>query len=299
MMGIRAAIYVVLGAFGTVFLAAWTAQMAARRRDTAEADPMSRFGRPSLVQGALGFVTNFFDTLGIGSFAPTTSAFKLLRLVPDRLIPGTLLVGHTFPTLAQAFIYITIIEVEMTSLVLLIGAAVAGSYLGAGVVARWPKRKIQIGMGAALLVAASIMLAGLLDVIPSGGEALGLEGARLAIGLCGNFVLGALMTIGIGAYAPSLIMFGLLGMNTKAIFPIMMGSCAFLMPVGGIQFVRRGSYALRPALGLALGGVPAVLLAAYIVKELPLAVLRWLVLAVVAYTAVVMLRSAVRHSKEP
>lgn len=260
---------------------------------------MSRFGRPSLVQGALGFVTNFFDTLGIGSFAPTTSAFKLLRLVPDRLIPGTLLVGHTFPTLAQAFIYITIIEVEMTSLVLLIGAAVAGSYLGAGVVARWPKRKIQIGMGAALLVAASIMLAGLLDVIPSGGEALGLEGARLAIGLCGNFVLGALMTIGIGAYAPSLIMFGLLGMNTKAIFPIMMGSCAFLMPVGGIQFVRRGSYALRPALGLALGGVPAVLLAAYIVKELPLAVLRWLVLAVVAYTAVVMLRSAVRHSKEP
>src|SRR5438270_2295701 len=122
----------------------------------------------------------------------------------------------------------------MTSLVLLIAASVLGSWLGAGMVSRWPRRKIQIGMGAALIAAALIMAARLLQFVPSGGEALGLAGWRLLVGLCGNFVLGALMTIGIGAFAPSLIMFGFLGMNTRSIFPIMMGSCAFLMPGGGM-----------------------------------------------------------------
>ena len=86
------------------------------------------------------------------------------------------------------------------------------------------------------------------------------------------------MTLGIGMYAPSLIMISLLGMNPKAAFPIMMGSCAFLMPLASLRFLKAGSYATRPALGLALGGVPAVLLAAYLVKSLPLVWVRWLVI---------------------
>jgi uncharacterized membrane protein YfcA len=249
-----------------------------------------------LVETAIGFVTNFFDTLGIGSFAPTTSAFKLLRIVPDQLIPGTLLVGHTVPTLAQAFIYITIIEVDMTSLVLLVAAAALGSWLGAGAVSRWSRRRIRAGMGIALLVAGAIFLATALELLPAGGETVGLRGIRLTVGLAGNFVLGALMTIGIGAYAPSLILFGLLGMNLKSVFPIMMGSCAFLMPVAGIRFVRRASYAPRAALGLALGGLPGVLLAAFLVREMSIELVRWLVLAVVVYTAVTLLRSALSES---
>jgi hypothetical protein len=302
MLGLRGLVYLALGAFGAIFTGAWTRQMAAARRQGPPADAADQgldFGPPTAVHTGIGFVTNFFDMLGIGSFATTTSIFRLLRLVPDRLIPGTLLVGHTFPTLAEAFISIAIIQVEMKSLVLLIGASVLGSWLGAGVVSRWPKRKIQIGMGVALLGASLIMLAGMLKLLPSGGEALGLSGARLAIGLAGNFVFGALMTIGIGAFAPSLIMFGLLGMNTRSIFPIMMGSCAFLMPVGSIQFLRRGSYSLRAALGLTLGGVPGVLLAAYVIKELPLKYLRVVVLIVVVYTALAMLRSAFKESTAP
>jgi len=170
-----------------------------------------------------------------------------------------------------------------------------GSWLGAGVVSRLPRRKIQLGMGSALLGAAALMLCKILDLLPAGGETLGLSGARLAAGLAGSFAIGALMTIGIGNFAPSLILFGLLGMNTRAIFPLMMGSCAFLMIVGSVQFMRRASYAPRAALGLALGGVPAVLLAAYVVKELPLGVLRWLVLVVVVYTAASMLTSAMKN----
>lgn len=295
MASIRTLVYLALGTLGVAFAGVWVKQILATRRGGPGEDGATGRGFPSLLETAIGFLTNFFDTLGVGSFAPTTSVFRILRVVPDELIPGTLLVGHTAATLAQAFIYITIIAVDMVSLVLLIGAAVLGSWLGAGTVSRWPRRNIRAGMGCALLAAAGIMLAMALGLVPGGGEAVGLRGARLGVGLAGNFVLGALMTIGIGAYAPSLILFGLLGMNLKSVFPIMMGSCAFLMPVGGVRFLRRGRYAPRAALGLALGGVPGVLLAAFLVREIPIALVRWLVTAVVVYTAVALLRSARRE----
>jgi uncharacterized membrane protein YfcA len=290
-----------LGAFGAVFTALWGRDIARKRaRPTMAGDgaagdgteaAATRAGLPSPVQTAIGFVTNFFDTLGIGSYATTTSIYKL---VPDRLIPGTLLVGHMWPTVAQAVIYIHLVRVEMTSLVLLIAASVLGSWLGAGVVAGWPKRKIQIGMGFALLGAAGLMLASALHYLPGGGDTLGLHGWRMGIGLAGNFAFGALMNLGIGAYAPSLILFGFLGMDLKAVFPVMMGSCAFIMPTSGIRFIGRGSYSPRAALGLGLGGVPGVLLAAYVVRELKVDQLRWLVIGAVTYSALAMLHSAAK-----
>ncbi len=109
--------------------------------------------------------------------------------------------------------------------------------------------------------------------------------------MAGNFVLGALMTLGIGLYAPCLILASLLGMTPIAAFPIMMGSCAFLMPAGSLPFIKRGRYDLRAAIGLAIGGIPGVLIAAYIVKSLPLDWLRWLVVIVVLYAAAGLLRS--------
>jgi uncharacterized membrane protein YfcA len=243
---------------------------------------------------AIGFVTNFFDMLGIGSFATTTSLFKFSRAVDDDDIPGTLNVGHTFPTLAEALISIALVTVEMKTLVMMIAAAVAGAYLGAGVVARWPKRKIQIGMGVLLFAAATIIAVRQLALVP-GGTALGVEGTALAAAVAGNFVLGALMTLGIGLFAPCMILISVLGMDPKTAFPIMMGSCAFLMPVASLRFVDSGRYSLRAALGLTAGGVPAVLIAAYIVKSLPLRAMQWLIVAVVIYTAIAMLRSARRR----
>ena len=316
MFGLRTLLLIALGSFGAVFSALWGRDIARKRGpasaplpsgerpppsaaagegaagEGSEEDTSGRPGLPSPALTAVGFVTNFFDTLGIGSYASTTSIYKVFRMVPDHRIPGTLLVGHMWPTVAQAVIYITIIQVEMPSLLLLIGASILGSWLGAGVVSAWPKRKIQIGMGLALLGAAGLMLAKALHFLPSGGDTLGLAGWRMAVGLIGNFTFGALMNLGIGAYAPSLILFGFLGMNLKAIFPIMMGSCAFIMPTSGIRFIGRGSYASRAALGLALGGVPGVLLAAYVVRELPVEYLLWLVIAVATYSALAMLRSA-------
>jgi uncharacterized membrane protein YfcA len=305
MFALRHLLMFALASFGAVFTARWGLDIARRRKATKdgagedEKDHASlRPGLPSPAEAGIGFFTNFFDTLGIGSYATTTSIYKLFRLVPDHRIPGTLLVGHMWPTVAQAVIYITIIEVEMTSLVLLIAASILGSWLGAGVVSAWPRRKIQLGMGLALLGATALMLAKALHWLPAGGDTLGLHGWRMVFGLVGNFTFGALMNLGIGAYAPSLILFGFLGMNLKAIFPVMMGSCAFIMPTSGIRFIGRGNYAPRAALGLALGGVPGVLLAAYVVKQLPVQYLLWLVIVVATYSALAMLGSARKETKE-
>ncbi|HTU66746.1 MAG TPA: sulfite exporter TauE/SafE family protein [Steroidobacteraceae bacterium] len=250
--------------------------------------------RPGLINTLTGFVANFFDTLGVGSFAPTTSVFKLFKLVPDEKIPGTLNTGHALPTVAQALIFIAAVSVDSLTLITLIAAAVLGAFIGSGIVSKLPRRAIQVGMGVALLAAALLFVLGNVGAIPAGGDATALRGPILYAAIAGNFVLGALMTLGVGLYAPCLIMVSLMGMNPIAAFPIMMGSCAFLMPVAGLRFIAAGSYDARAAIGLALGGVPGVLIAAFIVKQLPLATLRWLVVVVVLYAAVAMLRAAAR-----
>ncbi len=265
--------------------------------------PRQRVALPSplsvAISIAIGFVTNFFDTLGIGSFATTTSLYKFLRFVPDEHIPGTLNVGHTLPTIAEAAIFIVIVAVEPPTLLLLILASVVGAWLGAGFVARLPRRYVQIGMGTALVAAAVLFVLANLRGSHFGlsGTALGLAGARLGIGIFISLCLGAIMTIGIGLYAPCMIMVSLLGMNPIAAFPIMMGSCAFLMPVASLRFIKFNAFSMRAALGLTLGGVPGVLIAAYLVKSLPLVWVRWLVVIVVLYAAVTMLRSAAHEAK--
>lgn len=284
-------LFVALGGFLAFYLITWVTAIRKTRGSEPIAPTAARLGM------AIGFITNFFDTLGIGSFATTTSIFKFLKSVKDEYIPGTLNVGHTLPTIVQAFIYIAGVDVDIKTLVLMIAASVMGTWLGAGVVAGWSRRKVQIGMGFALLAAAALMLMTQLGIAAAGGVDLGLSGTKLLIGIAGNFLLGALMSLGIGLYGPCLILISLLGMNPTTAFPIMMGSCAFLMPVGSARFIRKGSYNLRAALGLAIGGIPAVLIAALIVKQLPLSAVRWLVVIVVVYTAVMMLRSALTESQ--
>jgi len=281
---LKQALFVGLAALATMYLwLFWRGLSRAAKSQTITPTPL---------QLGIGFITNFFDTLGIGSFATTTSLFRFWKVVNDRIIPGTLNVGHVPPTITQAFIYIAIVSVDVVTLTALIGAAVAGAWLGAGVVAKWPRRKVQIGMGLCLLGAAGLMLMTQLQLMPGGGAADRLSGVKLVLGLAGNFMLGALMTLGIGLYAPCLIMISLLGMAPTTAFPIMMGACAFLMPVASLRFVEAESYHPQASLGLALGGVPAVLIAAFIVKSLPLSAVRWLVVIVVVYTATALLRSA-------
>jgi uncharacterized membrane protein YfcA len=287
MKHMKTALFIALSLTTVAFLLYWIA--AIRKQSGAEGGKWM----PGPVDALIGFVTNFFDTLGIGSFATTTSIFKLRGLVRDEKIPGTLNVGHTPPSVLEAFIFIAIVTVDPTTLFSMIAASSLGAWFGAGVVARWPRRAVQVGMGVALIGAAGLMLHSQLSPDPAGGTDVGVTGVKLGIAVAANFMLGALMTLGIGLFAPCMILVTMLGMNPKVAFPIMMGSCAFLMPVGSIRFIRERSYNLKSALGLAIGGIPAVLIAAYIVKELSLRTVKWLVIVVVIYTAAMMLRSAV------
>lgn len=289
-MSILTVLFVALGALTLIFIA--RLGVALRRSRALPPGAPERAAVPRPIHLAIGFVTNFFDALGIGSFATTTTTFKLLRLVPDELIPGTMIAGHALPVVVQAFVFISVVQVDRTMLVLLVSAAILGGWLGAGIVSRLPRRPIQIGMAVALLMAALFMAMGMLGLFPAGGTALTLSPPALAVALVVNFVLGALLTLGIGNYGPSLIFYSLVGVDPRAAFPIMMGSGAFVAAAAGVRFIEKGRYHAQAALGLCLGGIPGVIVAVWLVKSLPLDAIRWMVIVVVVYTAVTLLRSA-------
>ncbi|MFO0692649.1 MAG: hypothetical protein U0230_03775 [Polyangiales bacterium] len=285
--------FLLLGLASLGFVVAFVRDLVRVRREEGKAAI-----RPTPYELFVGALTDFLDTLGIGSFATTSSLYRLRGTVADELLPGTMNVGHTLPTVTQALIYVVLVAVDRWTLALLVGAATLGGTLGAGVVTRFSRRGVRLGMGVALLLAAGLLLVRIAHAGPSGGDALGLEGASLVVGALACFVFGALMTIGVGAYAPILVTVSLLGMDPTAAFPIMMGACAFVMPAASSRFVARRRYAPRAALGLTLGGVPAVLVAAFVVRSLPLDALEGLVLAVVLYTSLSLLRAA-REPDEP
>ncbi len=249
-------------------------------------------GRPGPADIAIGCLTTFLDTLGIGSFAPTTALFKFRGKPADELIPGTLNVGLNAAGFLETVLFVTAVTVQPALLVCMVASATAGAWLGAGVVSRMPRRSIQLFMGVALLIAALFFAMKNLGAFPPGGTAFALAGWRFALAVAVSFVLGALMCIGIGNYAPLMILLALLGMHPVAAFPIMMASDGMLQPVASLGFFRSGRFAHVSALGLTAGSFVGVLVAFYIVKSLPLTTMRWLVTAVVTYAAVSMLRSA-------
>lgn len=232
-----------------------------------------------------GLIINFFDTLGIGGFAPMTVIFRQFKLVNDRVIPGTLNTAMCIPVVVEALIFIKEVKVGSITLVSMIFSAVVGAVFGAGIVSKMSEKKIQRWMAIALFAVVVIMIAGKLGIMPTGGEATRLTGVKLLIAIVGNFILGALMTLGIGLYAPCMALVYSLGLSPIVAFPIMMGSCAFLMPAASIRFIKEDSYNRRATLIITLTGIVGVIIAAYIVKALPLNVLGWLVIVVVSYTA--------------
>ncbi len=252
--------------------------------------------RPTLESIGLGAVTNFFDTLGIGSFATTTAWIKFRKLVPDSFIPATLNVGHALPTVVQSAIFLVLlgVHVDPILLVLCILAAVLGALVGAPIVLKAPVRVVQGVVGLALLIAAVLYAMSNLELMPIGGEATALAPPFLHIAIGAHFILGILMAFGIGLYAPSLILLSLMGLDPRLAFPIMASACAFLMPTTGFRFIKAQRIDLKVIIGIAIGGIPAVLAAAFIVKEMPIVALRWGVVVVVLYAATLLLRSALR-----
>ena len=283
----------ILGALG--ILTAWFAY--ALGKDLLENKDNLEVETNYVTVGFIGFVTNFFDTLGIGSFAPTTALLRGFKQVKDRVLPGTLNVSMTIPVVVMAFIFISAIEVDTLTLVSMLAAATMGAWFGAGFVSKLPEKKVQAGMAIALLVTAFFMLAGMQGWMPSGGDAIGLTGGLLIVAIVANGILGALMTLGIGLYAPCMALVYMLGMSPAVAFPIMMGSCAFLMPVASAKFVKEKAYNRKIAIAITILGTVAVFIAAYIVKSLPLDILRWVVLFVITYTSVTLFMTALKKEE--
>jgi uncharacterized membrane protein YfcA len=193
--------------------------------------------------------------------------------------------------LIQAMIFITVIDVEPITLISMLVSAAAGAVWGAGIVSKLQVNRVRLIMGLALIITAGFMLAVNMEWLKGGGTAIGLKGFKLVFAVAVNFFLGALMTAGIGLYAPCMAMVFSLGLSPQVAFPIMMGSCAFLMPPASVRFIKEGAYNRKAAMAMAVPGIIAVFIAAFIVKSLPLASLRWLVILVVLYTASVLIRS--------
>jgi uncharacterized membrane protein YfcA len=247
----------------------------------------------------LGFVANFFDTLGIGSFAPTTAYMKFRRTVPDELIPPTLIAGYALPTAVEAFVFITSVHIDATLLIVCILMSILGALLGASIAARIPVRQIRLLMGAGLLIAAGLFALANLGEIPAGGTATSLGPASFALAAFATFTLGLLVNVGIGIYGPLLITFSLLGLDPRAAFPVMMGSAAFQMLADGMKLIRIRPLNPTLLLSMAIGGVPGVLIAAFLVRSLPLQPLRWGVVVVVSYAALYMLLSSTASAGNP
>lgn len=247
---------------------------------------------------ALGAVTNFFDTLGIGSFAPTIAWFRFRKMVPDRLMPLTMFIGYTIPAILQGVIFLILLGVRVDPYLLLgcVVAIVVGGYWGVPIAARSPVRLIQAIVGLALLVAALFYSLGNLGLMPAGGTATGLPLSLAIVAVVANFVFGILLSFGVGNYAPTLAMLSLMGMDPRLAFPIMAAGAGFSGIAAGVQCVRQVKLDWRVVLGLTIGAIPSVLVAAFIVREMDLVLLRWLVVVVVTYAGLTLLYSASRKA---
>lgn len=250
--------------------------------------------------GIAGMVGNFFDTLGVSSFAVIIAMGKAMKMkFKDKELPAMLNISCAIPNITEALIFLTAIEVDSTTLVSMLIAAGMGSYIGAGIVEKLDEKKIQLAMGIALFITASVIFMGLpwVNLLPVGGESIGLYGSKLFIGVTLNFIYGALMTAGIGLYAPCMATTYILGMSPKCAFPIMMGSCAVLMPIASTRFIKDGHYPRKTSLWITIGGVVGVFAAAYIFNSMPMNMVKVLCVFVIYYTSYGMLKKALKREE--
>lgn len=247
---------------------------------------------PMLGLVGLGFVTDFLDALGVGSFATTTTSLRLGRIVEDDDIPGTLNVGHAIPSLLEAILFLLTVPVDLLMLCTMVPAGGLGAWMGTSFVVRWPKQTIQRAMALSLLVTGILITLRQCNVFQSDEAATSLSGGFLLIAIAANFFIGSLTSLGIGNYAPTMAILYLLGLNPKAFFPVMAASAALILPTAAFRFWKSGRFDRRTAAGLTLGGVPGVLVAVYLVREMSVYWLLWIVVGVLIYSSLTLYQAS-------
>ncbi len=246
----------------------------------------------------MSVILNFFDYLGIGAMAPSLAIYRLTKTVDDDELPGTLVVGCALPVATEALCSIGTIEVELKTMSIMYGAGFLGALIGGKYAQSLSTKALQKFMGVALMMATLLMLCSKFNLLPIGGDARGLSGGKLIIAGIGAFILAAILTVGIGTYAPTMCLVYMLGMNPAVSFPIMMGLGFLGVATGSFPYFKSGRFNKRAAFAFAFGGVTSVLAAAYIVKSMPLGALQWLVICVCSYTSITLLRDGFKKDAD-
>jgi uncharacterized membrane protein YfcA len=229
--------------------------------------------------------------------------FKFRQLVPDHFIPPTLIVGLTPPALMQGLVFLALLGGKVDPMLLFgnIVSLTIGGWIGVRLVYRAKVWVVQGIVGIALILAAIFYTLANIGLMPIGGTLSSLPPQMILIAIAASFGFGILLNFGVGNFAPTLAMLSLMGLDPRYCFPIKAGSAGLFGAIVASRQVVAAKIDLGIALGIALGGIPAVLIAAFVVKSMPIETLRWLVILVVLYAAVIMLRSAAagRRTSEP
>ncbi|MGT2960456.1 sulfite exporter TauE/SafE family protein [Streptococcus caballi] len=244
----------------------------------------------------IGYVTDLLDTLGIGTFATTTTLFKMTKLVDDdRKIPATLTTAHVIPVMVEALCFITIVKVDITTLVCMALSSFTGAFVGARITKNWNTRKVQRVLGILLILAAFVMVYRMVTNPGAGisDDVRGLTGIWLLVGMVFDFVVGLLMTMGLGNYAPELIFFSLMGINPSVALPVMMLDASMILVAGSNEFIKSDRVNWPGVLGIIIGGVLGVLTAAVFLSNLDINNLKILVIFIALYTGGTLLRSSI------
>jgi len=238
----------------------------------------------------------FFSSFGISDFAISTILYRMKKLVSDKKLPGTLNTQCVIPVAVMALAFISVIKVDTVTLVVCIIAQIIGAYIGPRFVVKLSANTIRKFISVGLIIATLFILASKFNLIPSGGTAVGLSGTKLMIAAMCLFLFGALNNIGIGSYPLTMVTIYALGMNPAIAFPIMMGACAFSVPIGSMEFIKYGQYSRKITLFTSTFGALGVLVGVYLVKELNVSMLQWVIAAILFYNGTSMLIEEFKNS---
>ncbi|EMB84041.1 hypothetical protein PHG01_00682 [Streptococcus mutans PKUSS-HG01] len=244
----------------------------------------------------IGYVTDLLDTLGIGTFATTTTLFKATKLVEDdRKIPATMSTAHVVPVLVEALCFVTIVKVDITTLVCMAAASFTGAFVGTRITKNWNTQQVQRVLGILLIIAALVMVYRMLTNPGAGisSQIRGLKGIWLLVGIIFDFIIGMLMTMGLGNYAPELIFFSLMGINPSIALPVMMLDAAMILTASSIAFIKSDRVHWPGTFGIIIGGILGVLTAAFFLSNLDINNLKILVVFIAFFTGATLLRSSI------
>jgi len=246
----------------------------------------------------IGLPTGFLDVFGIGSFATTTLLLRKTKQVDDKYLPGVLNVSFAIPGTLEAIFFIDNVSIDPTTLVVLTISGILGSFLCSLFVSKLCRKKIRYILGIALLISALFILINQLNLVQIGGDKYMLSGLNLIFGAIGMFLIGAGMCLGIGLFAPGMALLYLLGMSPIAVLPILMGCCAFIMLTCGYNFMRKEAYEIKNSTALTIGYSIGVLMASFIVININIKLLKWIIIITILYTSIGLIRSALKGDEK-